>query len=489
MDTICLRIDNIKSIKEANIELPFENGVYSLVGTNGCGKSTILQLTAQLINDYALKSLQNYDYCEGSSFCFKSDEIENKWIFENGNWQLQTKGDRLKYNGMYEGSLFYGTRFRDSREIDRLLEKGYLTMRDIVPADDYIIEKLSSIIHGDTLHYRALKRVRNKYLKEQMRLKNTPYFEDVNGHLISQYRMSSGECMLISLLHFIYNSIVRRSLPSDQKILVLIDEIELALHPVAVSRLLQLLTELASEHKNLIVILTSHSPEVIRKIKPENLYRIENINGKLSVESKCYPSFLIRDVYLHDGFDYVVLVEDDLAKCFVEKILFESDMRRRKLVHVVPVGGWENVLKLHLNLLHGNVLGLGTKIVSVLDGDIQQEALNIAEYSTLPKLFLPISSIEKFIFKNIIEQRDDKFYNILNDKYFTVKALSTLISEHFEKYPQKVSEPDKKFYFRLKKDMEGRNIEEKYFITNLCNDIFSFVNVEPFRNSLAKILS
>lgn len=489
MDTLRLIINNIKGIKHADIELPLENGVYSLVGSNGCGKSTILQLNAQLINDYALKSLRNYDFRDGSSFSFVIENNENTWVYNGGGWVLNTNGERLKYNGMYEGSLFYGTRFKDSREIDRLLEKGYITMKDIMPADEYIVEKLSSIIHGDTLHYKTLKRVRNKVITERMKLRNTPYFEEVDGHLISQYRMSSGECMLISLLHFIFNSIVRRSLPTDQKILMFIDEVELALHPVAVSRLLQLLTDLATEHKNLIVILTSHSPEVIRKIKPSNLYRIDNNNGLLSVESNCYPSFLIRDVYLHDGFDYVLLVEDNLAKCFVEKILFDSDMRKRKLIHVVPVGGWENVLKLHRNLLLNNVLGIATKIISILDGDVQQEVCKNDEYKTLPKLFLPIASIEKFIYKNIIEQRNDRFYGILNDKYFTVKALSTLIAEHFERYPNKVSDPDKKFYFRLKKDMEGRNIKEEYFITNLCNDIFSFVDVNPFVGSLAKGLS
>lgn len=59
--------------------------------------------------------------------------------------------------------------------------------------------------------------------------------------IISQYRMSSGECLTISLLHFIYNSLVRRSLSRNTPILMLIDEIELALHPIAITNLLNLL--------------------------------------------------------------------------------------------------------------------------------------------------------------------------------------------------------------------------------------------------------
>ena len=75
--------------------------------------------------------------------------------------------------------------------------------------------------------------------------------------------MSSGECLLISLLHFIYNALIRRSLPVDKPILMLIDEIELALHPVAVSRLIDLINSIMEEHENLVVYLSSHSPEVM----------------------------------------------------------------------------------------------------------------------------------------------------------------------------------------------------------------------------------
>lgn len=64
-------------------------------------------------------------------------------------------------------------------------------------------------------------------------------------------------------------------MPQDKPIIMLIDEIELALHPIAVVRLLDLLRELIDQHHNLVVILTSHSPEVIRTIQPNNLFQIE----------------------------------------------------------------------------------------------------------------------------------------------------------------------------------------------------------------------
>lgn len=99
---------------------------------------------------------------------------------------------------------------------------------DIADADDYVKENLSFILHGNYDYYQNLKRIRNKNIAKDLGLKNTPYFIQVrNGRLISQYRMSSGECLLISLLHFIYNALIRRSLPLDKPILMLVDEIEL----------------------------------------------------------------------------------------------------------------------------------------------------------------------------------------------------------------------------------------------------------------------
>lgn len=303
METIHLTINAIRNIDHGTIEIPLENGVYALVGNNGCGKSTVLVCLAQLISRHHLSILKPEDYTKDSYVEFEYQNKKDRWTEKQEWWTSNIYPNSIGFNGLYEGSLFYGTRFNDSRVIDNLLADGKIESGDIVDSDGYVKDKLSYILHGDYNHYRNLRRIRNKNITSQLGISNTPYFNSARKNLISQYRMSSGECLLTSLLHFIYNAIVRRSLPRDKTILMLIDEIELALHPIAVSRLLELLNELTREHKNLVVILTSHSPEVIRKIKPSNLYKVNNNNGIISLESNCYPSYLIRDVYSHDGFD------------------------------------------------------------------------------------------------------------------------------------------------------------------------------------------
>lgn len=489
MQTLKVSIEKIKNIDIANFELPLESGVYALVGTNGCGKSSILLSVAQLISKHYLGTLRFEDYQQASKVTYTMGGVSDTWTVDmrTGFWTSNIFPKTLKLNGLYEGSLFYGTRFNDSRRIDEFLGSGKLKENEIVPADDYVIEKLSYILHGDYDHYKSLHRVKNKFVTQKINVNNTPYFIKVNDKLISQYRMSSGECLLVSLLHFIYNSIVRKSLPINQKILVLIDEIELALHPIAVSRLIDLLDELTAVHKNLTVFLTSHSPEVIRKIKPAHLYKVTNNKGSLSIESNCYPSYLIRDVYSHDGFDFLLLVEDTLTKNVIEKILFKDNLKSGKLIHVVPVGGWKNVLELHKELLRWNVLGLGKQIMSILDGDIIANVND--EYKDVKKLFLPIKSVEKYLYKVVIDEPDTKIIRILNDKYFTLKSIETLLKEYKENYPIIPQNPDKKFYFKLKKDLEGRKISEEYFLSNFCDDLMAQVDFSKFTDNIKKALN
>lgn len=66
--------------------------------------------------------------------------------------------------------------------------------------------------------------------------------------------MSSGESMLISLIDFINNLVIKSKSKNKKKLLFLIDEVELALHPSAIDRLVLFLQNLvASNDKELII--------------------------------------------------------------------------------------------------------------------------------------------------------------------------------------------------------------------------------------------
>ena len=158
-----IRIKNIKNINNCELVLPIEKGIYGLVGANGCGKSTVLSCIAQSIFSSSFNNLSEFDYGEDSLVEFNYGEQYTKWENSNNSWNTNCKKEqRIHFNGMYEGSLFYGTRFNDSLIVDDLVKNLTISLDDIVDADEYIKDEMSFILHGDFKHYKTLKRIRNK---------------------------------------------------------------------------------------------------------------------------------------------------------------------------------------------------------------------------------------------------------------------------------------------------------------------------------------
>ncbi len=486
MEQLKLNIKNIKNISAAKLEIPFENGIYTFVGTNGCGKSTLMLCLAQLISNQ-LRRLTKNDLQKDSSVeitindstaIWKPIDQTHEWSFDSKNW--------IRYRGLYEGSLFYGTRFEDSTNVEHMMESNQILHNYIVDADNYVKHYMSYILHGDLDHYKTLKRLKNRTIAQELNIKNLPYFIDIDGKIISQYKMSSGECLLVSLLHFLYNSIERRSIPIHQKAIVLIDELELALHPIAVARLMSFFKELVKNHSNLVIYLSTHSQEVIRTMSPLDLYKINNIKGNLTIENNCYPSYLIRDLYSNITPDFLLLVEDQLAQLIVNKLLSKYSLRSAKLIHCVPVGGWKNVLDLHKELYTKKILGTNTNIISILDGDVQGE-LN-KNQKKLPHLLLPIPSVEKFLYAIIKKNEHPQLKRIINDKYFIVNSLDDIVSQYNQKTLSGSNDDNKNFYKKLISELTLIGTSEAVFIAGLCDDIIDNININQFIESLKKQL-
>lgn len=172
-----IKIKGIRNIDEADLTLPFMNGIYTFVGANGSGKSTILQCLAQLVVPRkGLKSLAMYDFREDTSIEFNLGEKYLKYTFDHLSSSWVSSGEELRFNGLYEGSLFYGTRFEDSTKIEQLILRNKISDQDIVDADEEVKDKMSYILHGDYAHYRSLKRIRNKQTAEKTRSAESSLF-------------------------------------------------------------------------------------------------------------------------------------------------------------------------------------------------------------------------------------------------------------------------------------------------------------------------
>lgn len=484
MSDLTVKLTNIKSLNNFQLTLPLNSGIYAFVGLNGSGKSAILAaLSLVLYKQYPPILPYNKD----SRIEFEYEGKVDQWKQSTGGW-WRVKNKQISFNGMYEGSLFYGTRFNDSRSIDDLWTSGKITEDTIVPANEYIKEQLSIILHGEPKHYDNLWKLKNRETAKGLGIKNVPFFYKYEDNFISQYKMSSGECLLLSLLYFIYNALINKSIPEDQKILMLLDEIELALHPSAISRLFQLFKQLSQKYHNLAIYLTTHSSEVVKELLPSNIFLLQNnfSGGARQAITPCFPCYAIRSLYEHSGYDFVILVEDMLAKNIIDTIIREDKLSDSKLIKVIPAGGWENTLQLHKFLYESNALGNNTIIYSILDGDVKKDAAK--RFTNLMKLFIPIPSIEKFLFSKLILEYDFNCYKIINDKYFNQQGINSIIATFKCKYPTYDEGANKPFYEMLIKALPA-DLSEQSFIQSLSVDILSFVDFSDFRKLLSRWLS
>lgn len=104
-----ISINKIKSIKNLNISLPIEKGLYAITGQNGSGKSTVVTCASSVfftmpMNDYFGKT------DEDARIDFELNGSKRAWFKENTNWKKYSDG-KMSIKGFYEGSLIFGNRF------------------------------------------------------------------------------------------------------------------------------------------------------------------------------------------------------------------------------------------------------------------------------------------------------------------------------------------------------------------------------------------
>lgn len=492
--SIKISINNIRNIKKANIELPFDKGMYALVGTNGCGKSTLMLLLSLVIKTSSAHLLTEKDTSNDSRIEITDGIKSDIWIRNNAKKMTTNKYNNKRlftsvhYHGFYEGSIFYGSRFNDYNKINDFFSRVNFE-NDIVDADPFVSQTLGYILHNDKQYYKNLKRIRSRSVAKEAGFKGFPYFYMVGENIISQYQMSSGESMLISLIDFI-NNLVQNG--NYKKLFFLIDEVELALHPAAIDRLQLFLSDLIKESSTeLVVYFSTHSSELIQRIPAKNIFLLDNDNGVLNLVNPCYPNYAVRNLYIPNGFDFLLLVEDELTKAIVERVILENNLSTSKLCCVLPAGGCTQMLKLHHDMITYNTLGLGKHIISVFDGDVKDDICKREDYITLPKCFLPIPSVEKYLKRKLVNEPDKSFIKLIGDKYFNQRSLNDIIADYKnDPRTQRSNDSDGKILYKIIcSNLEKTGVSEERFIQYVSEDIYRYENPIDFVNSLKKLLS
>lgn len=422
-DTI--KIKKIKGIEELSYTLPNKSGVYLLTGENGTGKTTLLIALNRLGDNLAFANefgnIQTLPaqhsiefYINGKAVTYRKRKM--RWTpFPRANSKLIKD---YKYHQTYYLSATGLRLYQQS--ISDLSGKKYGVAPDIVDAMNEIFK---------TQRFSELKYLNAKSLKgrqKQLHRDNKLYvLKNCSGVQYSELDFSLGERMVLNALDYI-SSVQSCSM-------LLIDEIELALHPIAQVEFYKYLLK-KSDEKDLVIIISTHSATLIKQAR--NLQYLENKNGRITMVDSISPAYVLKglSVDADNRPDYLFFVEDIMAKMYLTKVIdkLKGDINELKgvCIQIVPVGGYEQVLNL-MSYFYGVNPFSDKKVHSFLDGDVK-DVLNelkaktkrthaderkIALFSTNRKNFSFLSITPELGFWDEIIKDKDWFDKAFRDKF------------------------------------------------------------------------
>lgn len=485
-----------------SIDINLTPDLYAITGENASGKSTVMASIASIfypsiINKLLLtkeKSYINYQINYGSTFSLAKTSPDTFGYLDLVSRNSEGE-DKLKINGFYEGSVAYGNRFRTNNQTD-FQKTNPIDINDLKAASDFVKENLGFIIRNDPNHYSDLFFLPKSVGKEKYNTTHLIYFlKELNSYgideLISQYSLSTGEHLIITLLHSLENYVLQRAESKDIYI-VLLDEIEFGLHPSALKRLLSFLKELV-KRLGIIVYFSSHSIELIRNIKSKNIYYLnKNDDKSITVINPCYPAYATRNIFEHDGYDCLILVEDELARLLINELLSRNSTKTNKLIHILPAGGWENVLSLHQEIIKSNMLGSDILTLTILDGDVEDKFrtkyLENGEHRNINVSFLPVQSLEKYLREIVIETPNYDQIKKIGDSLFTNRHITDVINEYKRETEEGKDQTGKRLLKYLLNELNNIGVSDENFYKFISNLIIEEVDTEGLFNRINRVL-
>ena len=422
---LSMHIKDIKSINDLQFHFPLEKGLYAITGENASGKSTLVRCASTVFFNTSLKEYFGTPP-KGATIEFELDGSTRTWMYNGKVWEQNASESRMRINGFYEGSVIFGNRFKNAT-VNAISRLDGIKKSELHKADEFVKKNLGAILHDNEEYYNNLY-VLNQAAKQKHNLSTVPYFYEIRDNILINQAM---------------------------------DEIELALHASALRRLVHFLKEFSDEF-NLAIFFSTHSLELIRGIKPQNIFYLTRmVDNSIMVTSPCYPAFATRNLYSDDGYgnDIVILVEDDLAKILVEKVMLEKDLLKNIRVKVLPTGGWTNTIEMARDIVASRLLSKETKILTILDRDIKDSVPNYIrrhkKCSGVQIDYLPISSLEKYLKNKLVDNVDADFYHKVDTYLFQGRPLSNCLQEYVTKRGEDEDKTGKTLYGFLINDLRS----------------------------------
>lgn len=337
-----ITIKNIKHIKKLEFNLPSSAGVYTLTGTNGSGKTTLMTTLLRIgwfraFQDYFKTGKEKFDLYKGEIIY----QVENKQVsyhHAGTRWPPRPR----KNSKLFNNFGYCEVRFLPATGNRLYIQNDEISSSRIKSVQQELIDNLNSIL--DTNKFTNLKYVQTGSLRGpgsgNDRWKRAYVIKLSNNNYYSEKNFSLGEILILNTLLLI-EDIKNNSM-------LLIDELEMVLHPRVQIRLYNYLIKKAEE-KNLTIILSTHSSSII-KVSEKIIFLENNGNGTITTHYNCYPAMVLKEVAIEEDIqpDYIFTVEDDMATMPLNEMInlyFSVEPSKRSICKILPIGGYKNVLE------------------------------------------------------------------------------------------------------------------------------------------------
>ena len=317
-----LEITKLKHVKDVCISFESKN-ITAILGPNGCGKSTILhalaccfQPTDEGQEDYKFSNffLPSPDALwEGSSLKLFHTYRQSSQIHPNVEQIYGKSSDRWK--PIYKRRPTRNVHYFGVDSCVPLIEAekrnvkiNYSTKNVSEDIFTKILEKASYCLNQTYTAYNIHDSGKGKKF----------IGVEANGIRYSALSMSAGEQKIFLLLEKVFRA--------AKNSLILIDELDLLLHDLAMKNLITIISERAIE-RNLQVIFTTHRESVIEMSDLINIRHIVSTSKKTLCFDETRPDAINR-LTGNQAKLIEVFVEDDLAVAIVKKVASQLGISR-----------------------------------------------------------------------------------------------------------------------------------------------------------------
>ncbi|MBM7541294.1 AAA family ATPase [Amphibacillus cookii] len=401
----------IKSIELNGIgginKVEFEKGIFAICGLNGAGKSTIISSLKDVLG--IKTNTQDKKKINGNS-------IEAQVLSKSGDLLEVSNADEERLVNITgdDDSVYYldyklsldALEFLEQDNLDELLEQYD---ENIIPSNQ--IQSLNYIIGKD---YDEVKLIEIEDGSEII-----PYFKVKTAQLeYNSLGMGIGEHFLFYIFWVFYRI--------KGTGIILIEEPETFISINSQQKLMNFIADYASK-QGITVILASHSPYIIKKIKKENIIILSRYSNQVSIIKPSVNKDSLVSLGLELPKEGCIYVEDKIAELFLKTVLSRNCPHILRDYNIEYVEGHASITK---RLMFPKSDKFTYKLIGLYDGDIREEIEEVKDKLSWEYSFLPTEMAIEMEFKKCLREKTDEFATSLGiDKSNLIHILTTINGE------------------------------------------------------------